>query len=44
MRVECAHAVAKTLVTSNPHLLTEHMRLGSIKPLVMLCRYDAVEQ
>lgn len=37
-RLECGHAVAKTLVTSNPHLLTEHMRLGAVKPLVMLCR------
>ena len=30
--------VAKTLVTTNPHLLSEHQRLGAIKPLVMLCR------
>ncbi len=37
-RLECGHAVAKTLVTTNPHLLTEHMRLGAIKPLVMICR------
>jgi hypothetical protein len=27
-RLEAAHAVAKTLVTINPHLLTEHQRLG----------------
>ncbi len=37
-RLECAHAVAKTLVTSNPTLLSEHMRLGAIRPLVFLCR------
>eukprot|EP01034_Spumella_vulgaris_P029108 gene29108-36099_t len=37
-RMECGHAVSKTLVTSNPNLLTEHMRLGAIKPLVMMCR------
>lgn len=37
-RLECAHVVAKTLVTTNPNLLTEHQRLGAIKPLVMLCR------
>ncbi len=37
-RMECGHAVSKTLVTSNPTLLTEHMRLGAIRPLVMMCR------
>ena len=37
-RLEAAHAVAKTLVTTNPHLLTEHQRLGAVKPLLMLCR------
>ena len=37
-RLEAAHAVAKTLVTTNPHLLSEHQRLGAIKPLLMLCR------
>jgi hypothetical protein len=25
-------------VTTNPNLLSEHQRLGCIKPLVMLCR------
>ena len=32
------HAVAKTLVTVNPHSLSEHLRLGSITPLLALCR------
>jgi hypothetical protein len=33
--------VAKTLVSTNPNLLSEHQRLGCIKPLVMLCRESA---
>lgn len=37
-RKEAAHAVAKTLVTTNPNLLTEHQRLGTIKPLLILCK------
>ncbi len=30
--------MSKTLVTTNPNMLTEHQRLGAIKPLVTLCR------
>lgn len=37
-RMEAAHCVAKILVTTNPNLLSEHQRLGSVKPLVMLCK------
>ena len=37
-RRECAHAIAKALVTTNPTMLTEHVRLGCIAPLLMLCR------
>jgi hypothetical protein len=42
IRVETAHAVAKALVTTNPNLLTDHMRLGSIRALLFLCRYVAI--
>jgi hypothetical protein len=38
VRTECAHAVAKTLVTTNPALLSEHLRLGAITALVALAR------
>lgn len=41
VQVEAAHAVAKTLITTNPNLLSEHQRLGAIKPLVMLCKDSA---
>ncbi len=34
---EAAHAIAKTLVTTDPNLLQAHMRLGSIEPLIALC-------
>lgn len=37
-RLECAHAVAKTLVTTNPNVLSEHLKLGAIKPLLFLCK------
>ena len=37
-RLECAHAVAKTLVTTNPNVLSEHLKLGAIKPLLLLCK------
>ena len=30
--------MAKTLITTNPHMLSEHQRLGAIKPLVMICK------
>jgi hypothetical protein len=40
-RLEAAHAVAKTLVTTNPNLLSEHQRLGCIKPLLLLCKETA---
>ena len=36
--LECAHIIAKTLITTNPHLLTEHLRLSCIPPLITLCR------
>lgn len=38
-RREAAHAVAKSLVTTNPHVLSEHQRLGAIRPLLYLCKY-----
>lgn len=38
IRLEAAHAVSKMLVTTNPNLLSEHQRLGSIKPLIALCK------
>lgn len=38
IRREAAHAMAKALVTTNPTILSEHLRLGCIKPLVFLCR------
>lgn len=38
IRREAAHAIAKTLVTTNPTILSEHLRLGCIKPLVFLCK------
>ena len=37
-RREAAHAVAKTLVTTNPNMLSEHARVGAIPPLLMLCK------
>jgi hypothetical protein len=37
-RREAAHAIAKTLVTTNPHILSEHLRLGVMRPLIFLCR------
>ena len=41
MRMEAAHAVSKILITTNPNILSEHQRLGCIKPLVMLCKESA---
>jgi hypothetical protein len=38
VRRECAHAISKALVTTNPTLLSEHLRLGCVAPLVMLCK------
>jgi hypothetical protein len=38
IRLECGHAIAKTLVTTNPMLLSEHARLGAIAALVYVCR------
>ncbi len=38
MRREAAHAVAKTLVTMNPTLLSEHSRLGALSALSYLIR------
>jgi hypothetical protein len=37
-RREAAHAIAKSLVTTNPTLLSAHQRLGVIQPLLDLCR------
>jgi hypothetical protein len=37
-RREAAHAIAKTLVTTNPNILSEHVRLGVMRPLIFLCR------
>lgn len=38
IRREASHAIAKALVTTNPTILSEHLRLGCVKPLVFLCR------
>lgn len=38
IRIDCAHALAKALVTTNPHLLPDHARLGAIPALIYLCR------
>jgi hypothetical protein len=35
---EAAHAIAKSLITINPHVLSVHLRLGSIEPLLFLCK------
>jgi hypothetical protein len=37
-RREAAHAVAKALITTDPSLLQEHSRLGTIQPLIYLAR------
>lgn len=38
-RLEAAHVIAKTLVTTNPAALSDHVRLGAIKPLLYACRH-----
>lgn len=38
VRREAAHAMAKSLVTTNPMMLSEHLRLSALKPLIFLCR------
>jgi len=38
LRLESAHAIAKTLVTTNPVLLPEHVRMQAMGPLIFLCR------
>lgn len=37
-KLEAAHAVGKILVTTNPIILSEHLRLGSISPLLYICK------
>ena len=37
VRLETAHVLAQTLVTTNPNLLNEHQRKGVVKPLIYLC-------
>lgn len=37
-RLEAAHAVSKSLISIDPNLLTEHLRMASIGPLIYLCR------
>jgi len=37
-RREAAHAISKILVTTNPIMLSEHLRMSSIRSLVHLCR------
>ncbi len=37
-RREAAHAIAKTLVTTNPTILSEHLRLAVFRPLLFLCK------
>ena len=38
IRLEAGHAVAKTLVTTNPTILSEHVRLGAIRPLLYIAK------
>ena len=38
VRRQAAHAMAKSLVTTNPMMLSEHLRLSAMKPLIFLCR------
>jgi hypothetical protein len=42
IRQEAAHAIAKSLITTNPHLLSDSLRLSSIRPLLYLCQYVSV--
>jgi hypothetical protein len=37
-RVNAAHTLGKMLVTTDPSLLTEAQRMGSIKPMIWLCK------
>jgi hypothetical protein len=37
-RLEAAHAVSKALISIDPTLLTEHLRMASFSPLLYLCR------
>lgn len=41
-RVNAAHTIGKLLVTTDPALLTEAQRMGSIKPMLWLCRQPNV--
>ncbi|CAM9233984.1 unnamed protein product, partial [Ectocarpus fasciculatus] len=38
VRREAGHAMAKSLVTTNPMMLSEHLRLSAVKPLIYLCK------
>jgi len=38
IRLEAGHAIAKTLVTTNPTILSEHVRLGTIRPLLFIAK------
>ena len=38
VKLELSHCIAKTLITTNPLLLTEHLRLSCISSLIFLCR------
>lgn len=38
IRLEAGHAIAKTLVTTNPTILSEHVRLGTIRPLLFVAK------
>ncbi|CAN0053782.1 unnamed protein product, partial [Ectocarpus fasciculatus] len=37
-RIEARHAIAKTLVTTNPNLLAEAQTMGSVPALITMCR------
>ena len=37
-KLELCHCVAKTLITTNPMLIAEHLRLSCMLPLIILCR------
>jgi hypothetical protein len=36
--------VAKALVTTNPTLLSEHLRLSAFKPLLYLCKLVSLQK
>ena len=37
-KIFAAHAIAKILVTTNPNMISQHLRVNCIGPLLLLCR------